>query len=165
MRISKRRVLGPAVVAVLALVGSVSVAGAAAPPKFQVTVRDDLSSGSLQFVVETVPPVLAPAVYKVGFANNSLSAPHEFVAIGGLPAGITVDEFIGLLDAFFAGAPPPEGVFDVGGIPAKPGQNHQKQFNLTTPGGYGFFCPVRTPEGTPHYRMGFVGLFDVAAAS
>ena len=29
---------------------------------------------------------------------------------------------------------------------------------------YGYFCPIPTPAGTPHYRLGFVGLFDVAPA-
>jgi hypothetical protein len=61
------------------------------------------------------------------------------------------------------GAPPPEGVFEAGAVFAKPGQEHQKLFDLTSLGQYGYFCPIRTPAGTPHYQLGFVGLFDVAA--
>jgi hypothetical protein len=139
------------------------VAGAAAPPKFQVTVTDDFSSGSIRFVVATVPPVVEANTYKVGLANNSIG-PHVAVAVGGLPEGITVEEFIEVLDAVNAGAPPPEGAFEAGAVFAKPGQDHQKLFDLTNPGQYGYFCPIPTPDGTPHYKLGFVGLFDVAAA-
>ena len=62
-----------------------------------------------------------------------------------------------------AGTPPPAGVFDAGAVFSKPGQDHQKQFDLTTPGQYGFFCPIPSPEGVPHYKEGFVGLFKVVA--
>jgi hypothetical protein len=90
--------------------------------------------------------------------NNSIG-PHVLVAVGGLSQDITVDEFIGILDA----GEPPEGAFEAGAVFAKPGQNHQKLFDLTSPGQYGYFCPITTPAGTPHYQLGFVGLFDVAA--
>jgi hypothetical protein len=55
------------------------------------------------------------------------------------------------------------GVFEAGAVFSKPGQDHQKLFDLTSPGQYGYFCPITTPAGTPHYQLGFVGLFDVAA--
>ena len=137
------------------------VAGAVAPPKFQVTVTDGPSGGP-RFVVATVPSVVDANTYKVGLANNSV-APHVLVAVGGLPEGITVEQFIQLLDEVNAGAPPPEGAFEAGAVFSKPGQDHQKLFDLTSPGQYGYFCPITTPAGTPHYKLGFVGLFDVAA--
>lgn len=158
-----RRALGATAVAVLVLMGSASVAGASAPPKFQVTVTDDFSSGSIRFVVATVPPVVPAGTYKVGLANNSIG-PHVLVAVGGLAEDITEDGFIELIDAVNAGAPPPEGVFEAGAVFSKPGQDHQKLFDLEPPGQYGFFCPIPTPAGTPHYKLGFVGLFDVAPA-
>lgn len=162
MGISKRRVAAAVVVVVVAVVGTTSVAGAAAPTKFQVVVTDDFSSGSIKFVVATIPAVMESGTYKVGLANNSIG-PHVFIAAGGLPDGITVDEFIELIDANPDGPPP--GVFDAGAVFSKPGQDHQKIFDLTTPGQYGFFCPIQTPSGVPHYKLGFIGLFDVKAAS
>lgn len=157
-----RRVLGATAVAVALLVATAPVAGAATPPKYQVTVSDDFSSGSIRFVVATVPPVAPAGTYKVGLTNNSVE-PHVLIAVGGLPEGLTVDGFIALIDAVNAGAPPPEGTFEAGAVFSKPGQDHQKLFDLTSPGQYGYFCPIPSPDGTPHYREGFVGLFDVAA--
>ena len=162
MGMSKRRVAAAVVVAVVAVVGTTSVAGAAAPTKFQVVVTDDFSSGSIEFVVATIPAVMESGRYKVGLANNSIG-PHVFIAAGGLDDGITVDEFIELIDANPEGPPP--GIFDAGAVFSKPGQDHQKIFDLTTPGQYGFFCPIQTPSGVPHYKLGFIGLFDVEAAS
>jgi hypothetical protein len=124
----------------------------------QVTVTDDFSSGSIRFVVARVPSVVDADTYKFGLANNSIG-PHVLVAVGGLPEGITVDQLIQLLDA----GEPPEGAFEAGAVFAKPGQAHQKLFDLTSPGQYGYFCPIPTPAGTPHYKLGFVGLFGVAA--
>lgn len=158
-----RRALSATAVVILVLVGAASVAGASAPPKVQVTVSDDFSSGSIRFVVATVPPVVPAGTYKVGLANNSIG-PHVLVAVGGLPESITVDGFIDMIDAVEAGAPPPEGVFEAGAVFAKPGQDHQKRFDLTQPAKYGYFCPIPTPAGTPHYKLGFVGLFDVPPA-
>jgi uncharacterized cupredoxin-like copper-binding protein len=158
-----RRLLGATALAVAVLVAMAPVAGAAtAPPKVQVTVTDDFSSGSIRFVVDGVPQVVEPNTYKVGLANNSIG-PHVLVAVGGLPEDITVDEFIAVIDAVEGGAPPPEGAFEAGAVFAKPGQVHQKLFDLTSTGQYGYFCPIPTPAGTPHYKLGFVGLFDVAA--
>jgi hypothetical protein len=124
----------------------------------QVTVTDDFSSGSIRFVVARVPSVVDADTYKFGLANNSIG-PHVLVAVGGLPEGITVDQLIQLLDA----GEPPEGAFEAGAVFAKPGQAHQKLFDLTSPGQYGYFCPIPTPAGTPHDKLGFVGLFGVAA--
>jgi len=121
-------------------------------------VTDDFSSGSIRFVVARVPSVVDADTYKFGLANNSIG-PHVLVAVGGLPEGITVDQLIQLLDA----GEPPEGAFEAGAVFAKPGQAHQKLFDLTSPGQYGYFCPIPTPAGTPHYKLGFVGLFGVAA--
>jgi uncharacterized cupredoxin-like copper-binding protein len=163
MRSYKRaRLLGATALAVAVLVAMAPVAGAAtAPPKVQVTVTDDFSSGSIRFVVTGVPGEVQPNTYKVGLANNSIG-PHVLVAVGGLSEEITVEEFIDVLDAVEGGAPPPAGAFEAGAVFAKPGQVHQKLFDLTSPGQYGYFCPIPTPDGTPHYQLGFVGLFDVA---
>ena len=160
MHVWARPVFVATIAAGMVLLALVSVAGAVQPQKHQVTVSDDFSGGGVEFVVATVPPVVDAGVYKVGFANNSV-APHVFVSVGGLPAGLTVDEFIDILDAVNTGAPPPEGAFEAGAVFSKPGQDHQKIFDLTTPGLYGFFCPISSPDGTPHYKEGFVGLFQV----
>jgi plastocyanin len=159
---ARRRLLGGAAIVGVLFVVTASMAGATAPPKFQITVGDQFVNGSIHFVVATVPPVVEPGTFKVGLANNSV-APHVLIAVGGLPAGITVDQFIALLDANPAGPPP--GVFFAGAVFSKPGQDHQKQFDLTTPGQYGYFCPIPSIiDGTPHYKEGFVGLFQVEAA-
>ena len=164
MRISMRRAFGAMAVAVVAAVGTASIAGAAAPPKFQTTVNDNfLPGGGIEFVVQPAPTVVPTGTYKVGLANNSV-APHVLVAVGGLPADITVSQFIELIDAVNAGAPPPEGTFEAGAVFSKPGQDHQKLFDNTVPGQYGFFCPIVGPNGIPHYKEGFVGLFDVVPA-
>jgi hypothetical protein len=155
-----RHALAATAAAVALVMGTATGAGALAPPKYQLTVSDDFSSGTIRFEVATVPPAFAPGVYKVGLANNSIG-PHVFVAVGGLQEGLTVDEFIAIIDAVEAGEPPPEGAFEAGAVFSKPGQDHQKQFDLTAPGQYGFFCPIPSPTGTPHYKMGFVGLFEV----
>jgi hypothetical protein len=157
---TRARLLGATALAVAALVALAPVAGATtAPPKLQVTVTDDFpSGGGIRFVVAGVPQVVDADTYKVELANNSIG-PHVLVAVGGLPEDLTVDQFIQLLDA----GEPPAGAFEAGAVFAKPGQNHQKLFDLTSPGQYGYFCPIPTPTGTPHYRLGFVGLFDVAA--
>jgi hypothetical protein len=158
-----RRLLGTTALAVAVLVALAPVAGATtAPPKVQVTVTDDFSSGSIRFVVAGVPSVLEADTYKVGLTNNSIG-PHVLVAVGGLPEDLTEDEFIQVLDEVNAGAPPPAGAFEAGAVFAKPGQAHQKLFDLTSPGQYGYFCPIPTPAGIPHYKLGFVGFFDVTA--
>ena len=115
------------------------------------------------FVVATVPAVVPAGQYKIGLANNS-AGQHRFHR-GWRAAGGTgpVGGVHRAVDANPNG--PPAGVFDAEGpSSAKPGQEHQKVFDLTQPGQYGFFCPITTPDGTPHYRLGFVGLFTVAAA-
>jgi hypothetical protein len=144
------------------VVATAPAAGAAAPVKYQITVSDDFSSGAIRFVVATVPPVVPADTYKVGLANNSIG-PHVLVAVGGLREGITEAEFIALIDSVNAGGPIPAGVFEAGAVFSKPGQDHQKLFDLNTPGQYGYFCPIPTPTGVPHYQLGFVGLFDVVA--
>ena len=83
-----RRAAALAVVGAALLVGTTSVADASAPPKFQVTVTDDFSSGSIQFVVAPVVPVVPADTYKIGFANNSIG-PHVLIALGGLREGMT----------------------------------------------------------------------------
>jgi hypothetical protein len=160
---SRRRVVGATLVASVVLVLTASGANAAAPTKVQATVTDDFSSGGIQFVVTPDPLVRSADTYKIQLVNNSIG-PHVLVAVGGLPEDLTVAEFIEVIDAVESGqAPPPEGAFEAGAVFAKPGKVNQKQFDFTTPGRYGYFCPIPTPAGTPHYQLGFVSLFDVAA--
>ena len=158
---SRCRAVGVMLAACVALVLTASVASATAPTKVQATVEDDFSSGSIRFVVSAFDPVVPADRYKLVLSNESIG-PHVYAAVGGLPEDITVDQFIDVIDEVGAGAPPPEGAFEAGDVFAKPGQKHQAQFDLTAPGQYGFFCPITTPAGTPHYKLGFVGLFDVA---
>jgi hypothetical protein len=157
-----RHAFGATALAVGIVFGLVSAAGAAPAPKYQVTVSDDFSSGSIRFVVATIPDVVEAGTYKVGLANNSIG-PHVLVAVGGLSEDLTVDEFIALVDEVERGGPIPDGVFVAGAVFSKPGQDHQKPFDLTTEGQYGYFCPIQTPNGTPHYDLGFAGLYDVVA--
>ena len=159
---SRCRAVGMMLVASVALVLTASVASAKAPTKVQRTVSDDFSSGSIRFVVTPTPSVVPADRYKIQLINNSIG-PHVYVAVGGLPDDLTVDDFIELIDAVEGGAPPPEGAFEAGAVFSAPGKIHQKQFDFTVPGQYGFFCPITTPAGTPHYKLGFVGLFDVVA--
>ena len=93
---------------------------------------------------------------------NSSIGPHFLVAVGGLPEGLTVDQFIEVLDPVDAGAPPPEGDFGAGDVFAKPGQRHQEQFDPHGPWAVRLLLSDNDPAGTPHYKLGFVGLFDVA---
>ena len=161
MRSSRCRAVGVMLVACVALVLTASVASAKAPTKVQRTVTDDFSSGSIRFVVAPTPSAVPADRYKIQLINNSIG-PHVYVAVGGLSNALTVDDFIEVIDAVEGGAPPPAGAFEAGAVFAAPGKVHQKQFDFTAPGQYGFFCPIPTPAGTPHYKLGFVGLFDVA---
>ena len=130
---SRRRAVGVLPVACMALVLTASVASAAAPTKVQGTVEDDFSTGSIRFDVSAFDAVVSAGTYKLALSNESIG-PHFYVAVGGLPEDITVDQFIEVLDPVVAGAPPPEGVFGAGDVFAKPGQRHQAQFDLTAPG-------------------------------
>jgi hypothetical protein len=157
---SRCRAVGVMLLASVALVLTASVASAKPPTKLPVTVTDDFSTGSIRFDVQTIPPLVQADTYKLNLINNSIG-PHVFIAVGGLSEDIPVEQFIEVLDAVDGGAPPPEGVFEAGDVFAKPGQRHQAQFDLTAEAQYGYFCPILTPNGTPHYKLGFVGLFDV----
>jgi hypothetical protein len=154
------RVVVGALVAATLLFGAVTPAGAAPPQKHQVTVNDTFDGPPfVPFIVSEMPT--AAGIYKMGLANNSVG-PHVLVVIGGLDPGLTEDEFRDIVHAVeTAGAPEPEGSFFVGAVFSKPGQDHQKLMDLTTEGKYGYFCPIPTPNGTPHYDLGFVGLFEV----
>jgi hypothetical protein len=162
MRMPIRRALAAIGFAAAALVLTASVAGAAAPVKFQVTVVDTSPPPNIHFSVAPVPPEVEPATVKVGFANNSI-APHVLVAVGGLPANITVQQFRNIVDAVEHGAAPPAGVFVAGAVFSKPGQDHQHQFDFNAFGQYGFFCPIVGPTGVAHYDEGFIGLFKVVS--
>jgi hypothetical protein len=153
-----------AVVAVLAMVLAPSTtAGATKSFKYTVVVTDEfLPGGGIEFHVDVIPPEVDPGLYKVEMLNLSV-APHVIVGVGGLPAGTTSEDFIALIEAVEAGAPIPEGVFDSGDVFANSGKRHQSVFDLTEPGTYGWFCPIPSPDGTPHYLDGFVGVFEVVA--
>ena len=152
---NSRRVAGVMLVACVALVLTASVASARATTKFSVTVTDNFPSAPIQFTL--TPPPSEADLYKVQLINDSVG-PHVWIAAGGLPAGFTVDNLIAALDS----DTPPAGAFEAGAVFAKPGQKHQKKFDFTVPGRYGFFCPITTPAGIPHYKLGFAGVFDVA---
>jgi plastocyanin len=152
-----RRVIGSVIAAGAVLIGSVGTAAAVPAPKYQITVTDDFSSGSIEFVVATVPPVVEPGTYKVSLVNDSIG-PHVLIGYK-IPDGWTEAQF---LEALNSDAPPPDGAFEVGDVFSKPGQVHQKKVELTTEGTYGYFCPIPTPAGVPHFNLGFVGTFEVA---
>jgi hypothetical protein len=152
---NSRRVVGVVLVACVALALTASVAGAKATTKFSVTVTDNFPSAPIHFTV--TPPPSEADLYKVQLINDSVG-PHVWVAAGGLPAGFTVADLIAALDS----DTPPAGAFDVGAVFSAPGQKHQKKFDFTVPGRYAFFCPITTPAGTPHYQLGFAGVFDIA---
>ena len=98
-----RRAVVLAAVGAGLLVGGTSVAGgASAPNRFQVTVGDDFSSGSIRFVTN-MPSSFTAGTYKLGLANNSIG-PHVLIALGGLSPSMTITEFQALLDQ---GPPPP----------------------------------------------------------
>jgi hypothetical protein len=160
---SSRRVVGVMLVACVALGLTASVASAKPTTKFPVTVTDDLPFPPVHFTV--TPPPTEAGRYKIQLINDSIG-PHVWIAVGGLSESLSEAAFIELLDDSFVDvppAPPPAGVFEAGAVFAAPGQKHQKKFDFTAPGQYGFFCPITTPAGTPHYQLGFVGLFDVVA--
>lgn len=137
-------------------VGTVVPAGAVPSTKADVRVTDDFSSGSIRFVVDGIPELVDPDVYKVVFTNDSIG-PHVVVGYK-IPDGWEGDD---LLAALRSDEPPPEDAFFVQAVFAKPGQTHQKKFDVTLPGTYGYFCPIETPSGIPHFDLGFVGVFEV----
>jgi hypothetical protein len=157
------RLLG-AVAAVLAVVLVPSTpAGATKSFKYTVVVTDEfLPGGGIEFHVDVIPPEVVAGLYKIEMVNQSV-APHVIVGIGGLPAGTSTEDFIALIEAVDGGAAPPEGVFETGAVFADSGKRHQAVSDLTAPGTYGYFCPILSPDGTPHFREGFVGVFEVVA--
>jgi hypothetical protein len=162
---SRCRAVGVMLVASVALVLTASVASAKAPTEITRTVTDDFSIAPIRFVVAPTPSVVPADRYRIQLINASIG-PHVYIAVGGLPSDITVDEFIDVLDEVNAGAPPPEGAFEAGAVFSAPGKfPHRSNFDFTVPGQYGFFCPITTPPpaSIPHYKLGFVGLFDVVA--
>ena len=52
----------------------------------------------------------------------------------------------------------------MGAVFAKPGNRAQKKFEYVATGTYGFFCPIPSPLGVPHFNLGFVGTFEVTPA-
>ena len=155
-----RRVIGSVIAAGAVLTGSIGVAGAVPSEKHQVTVTDLFNPR--RFAVEMDGANLAgasldPGNYKLALDNQSVG-PHVLIVYK-IPDGATEAD---LLAALNSGAPPPAGAFEVGAVFAKPGQTHQKQYDLSLEGTYGFFCPIPTPDGSNvHFNMGFAGVFEV----
>jgi plastocyanin len=137
-------------------IGAVAPVGADQSSKTPVRVSDDFSSGSIRFVVEGIPAVFDPATYKVVFTNDSIG-PHVLVVYK-IPDGTSAEQLRTLLNS---DDPPPEGAFFVNDVFAKPGQTHQGKYDVTVPGTYGYFCPIPTPAGVPHFNLGFVDVFEV----
>ena len=88
---------------------------------------------------------------------------NVLVAVGRLPADITVSQFIELIDAVNAGAPPPAGTFEAGAVFSKPAQYHQKLFDNTVRAMLLLLPDCRSQRHTAH-REGFVGGIRVCAA-
>lgn len=152
-----RAVIGVTIVTLFA-VGATTPAGAEQSVKTPVSVSDVFpSGGGIQFVVDGVEALEDAGLYKVEFTNDSIG-PHVLVGFK-IPDGWTEAD---LLTALNGDDPPPPGAFEVGAVFAKPGQTHQKKFDTTLPGTYGYFCPIPTPAGTPHFNLGFVGVFEAA---
>jgi hypothetical protein len=156
------RLLVGTVAATAMIIGSATIAGSDAPTKRQVVVNQPPGSPPT-FEVTGLSGTLAADTYKLGFANNSPVAPHVLVVVTNLPPGVTdLASFRNVVDAVETGQmePPPDSF--VGAVFSKAGQDHQKLFDMSEPGAYGYFCPIRTPDGTTgHYDMGFIGLFTV----
>src|SRR5262245_27065077 len=158
---SRCRAVGVMLVASVALALPASGASAKQPIPTTRTVTDNVHATPIHFTVNPTPAVVEAGRYRIQLINASVG-PHVYVAVGGLPSDITEAQFIALLDAVEAGAPPPEGAFEAGAVFSAPGKfPHRSNFDFTVPGQYGFFCPITTPAGVPHYQLGFVGLFDV----
>lgn len=139
--------------------GPVSAADATAPIKRQIVVNTSTIGPPLDVV--GLDEGLAAGNYKLGFANNT-PGDHVLVIVHNLPADVdTVAEFSALITAVESGAEPEPPDAFVGAVFSKPGTNHQRQFDMSEPGQYGYFCPIPTPSGTPHYELGFIGLFNV----
>lgn len=155
--------LGAALVVGVAVAAPPAPAGADPSIKYQTVVTDEFPpEGGIRFVLSPeLPDLVPPGNYKVAFFNGSV-APHVLVVVS-LPDDVdTVEEFLPLLRAVeVEGEPPPEDSEFIGAVFSKQGQNHQKQFDLTEAGQYGWFCPIPSPTGVPHFDEGFVGVFEV----
>lgn len=154
--------LGAGVVAASVLVfGSLDPTSAAQSDKYQVSVTDDFSSGGIQFDVTAMPTEAGN--YKIGFFNGSIGD-HVLVVVSLDGTGIdTVEEFLPVVKSVEEGGaePPAESEF-IGAVFSKPGQDHQRQMDLSEPGLYGYFCPIPAPSGAfRHYDRGFIGVFEV----
>jgi hypothetical protein len=153
-RATARAVLGVLLVMTFGL-GAVTPAGAEPSFKAPVRVHDDFSNG-IKFVVEGIPAVVEPGNYKAVFTNDSVG-PHV-LEVYKVPNGWTTADL--LADLRVHEEPPPYVSF-VNAVFAKPGQTHQKQYDVTQPGTYAYFCPIPTPSGVPHFELGFAGVFNV----
>ena len=131
-----------------------------------VTVSVAVASGTKETVTVTGPPpwVIEMDDRPVGESKielvNDSPGPHVLIVYK-IPNGTTTEQLRLLLDS---GAPPPAGAFEVGDVFAKPGNRAQKKFQFEQTGTYGFFCPIPTPAGVPHFNLGFVGTFEVTPA-
>ena len=131
-----------------------------------VTVSVAVASGTKETVTVTGPPFVVDGMGNRPVGENKLElvndspGPHVLIVYK-IPNGTTTAQLLALLNT---DAPPPEGAFEVGEVFAKPGNRAQKKFDFTAPGTYGFFCPIPSPTGVPHFNLGFVGTFEVTAA-
>jgi hypothetical protein len=154
--------VGAGVVATAAvLLGPISRTDATPSDKFQVTVHDELDGGR-HFVVSSMPTDAAN--HKIAFFNGSDFADHVLIVVSLDGTGIDTDqEFLDTVTAVeIEGQAPPEASRFIGAVFSKVGQDHQRQFDLSEPGLYGFFCPIPSPDGTVrHFQRGFIGTFEV----
>ena len=131
-----------------------------------VTVSVAVASGTKETVTVTGPPFVVDGMgnrpvgeNKIELVNDS-PGPHVLIVYK-IPNGTTTAQLLALLNS---DAPPPEGAFEVGEVFAKPGNRAQKKFDFVVTGTYGFFCPIPSPLGVPHFNLGFVGTFEVTPA-
>ena len=131
-----------------------------------VTVSVAVASGTKETVTVTGPPFVVDGIgnravgeFKTELVNDS-PGPHVLIVYK-IPNGTTKAQLLALLNS---DAPPPEGAFEVGAVFAKPGNRAQKKFDYAATGTYGFFCPIPSPTGVPHFNLGFVGTFEVTPA-
>lgn len=143
------------------LLGPIAPTGATASDKYPVTVHDELDGGR-HFVVSPLPSDAGN--HKIEFFNGSDFADHVLVVVSLDGTGITTQQqFLDTVTAVeIDGQAPPEASRFIGAVFSKVGQEHQKQFDLSEPGLYGFFCPIPSPDGTVrHFQRGFIGIFEV----
>lgn len=121
---------------------------------------------AINYKFPTVPKKLPEGGYRVRFFNAS-DEPHVFIAVNlGAQCSGTVSTiakakaFLDTIDSEEAFAEACPGGSLAGDIFAEPLGRDRGPLNLEA-GRTLYFCPIPTEGGTPHYKLGMVGLIDV----